>query len=381
MSSSCRVEVEMASVAKDREKPWRAIRSVPLPWGLLGMLALAGAIETQVAGSADRLAGYEGLAVRFALDAARREAPRCDVLSLGDSVVKFGFDPAEIEARTGLKAYNLAVPGTPPPLTYALFRRALDAGAKPKVLVIGQMSLGGDPWANVSQFGEFVGIGEAWSLAWSCRDCSLFGAMITSRLIPSLRYRYQIRAGLRGDPVPDANNFLDTWNAGHGAELRPPRDASQSSTEQDRDANRFSQPWQVHGIYEQYFEKLVKLALSRGIAVYWLIPPMLPEVQTRRDALGLDDRHTGNLRTIHSWLPGVVVLDARHSGYPATDFFDPIHLNARGAARLSAEIAGVIARRRTEQGGPLWVNLPRPDGSAPQIATGRPRSQPESIQR
>jgi hypothetical protein len=371
----------MLTVPPDVTSARQPIRAMPIPWGLLGMLALMGAIETTILRWGGRLAGYEGLGVRFAVDAARREAPGCDVLSLGDSVVKFGFDPTMVQSRIGLKAYNLAVPGTPPPLTYALFRRALDAGAKPKAVVIGQMSLGGDPWANVAQFGELVELNEAWSLAWSCRDARLFGAMMAARTIPSVRYRHAIRRIVCGDKLSDPDEFLKTWADGRGAELRTPRNTSAPRMEPALEQTLFSKPWPVHGIYEQYFEKLTRLAASRGITVYWLVPPLLPEAQAKRDELGLDTLHTRNLRTIHSWLPGVIVLDARHSGYPASDFFDSIHLNARGAAKLSAEIAELIANR-SRPGELAWVDLPRPpDDPTLQIATKKAIPPPESTRR
>jgi hypothetical protein len=362
----------------------RIVRALEaIPWGLLGMIALVAVVEQGVFGSAERLAGYEGLGVRFAVEAAKREAPRCDVLALGDSVVKFGFDPNAVERRIGLKAYNLAVPGTPPPLTYAVFRRALDAGAKPKVLVVGQMTLGGDPWANIAQFGEFIDLDEAWSLAWSCRDPRLFGALMAARAIPSLRYRYAIRAFARGDNLPDPDGFLKTWAAGRGAELRvpPPSSTVTARMEPTLETTLFAQPWPIHAIYEQYLERLTRLAISRGITVFWLVPPLLPEAQAKRDALGLDALHTRNLRAIHSWMPGVVVLDARHSGYPASDFFDSIHLNARGAARLSVEIADVIASHRGHAGEASWVDLPRPDDSSLRIATDKAIIPPDSTRR
>src|SRR5262249_26092810 len=122
-----------------------------IPFGLLGALPLVLATEATVASRAESLASYQALGVRFASRRAETCAPDCAVLGLGDSQMKFGFDPAEIERRLGLRAYNLAVPGTPPPLALGLLRRALWAGAKPRAIVLGHMTLSGEPRANLAE--------------------------------------------------------------------------------------------------------------------------------------------------------------------------------------------------------------------------------------
>jgi hypothetical protein len=333
--------------------------AVPAPWGLFGMLALAAVAEAAVATSADRLAGYEGLGVRFASKAAANEASRCDVLALGDSVIKFGFDPATVERRLGLKAYNLAVPGTPPPLTYAVFRRALDAGAHPRAVVVGQMTLAGDPWAHVAQLGELVGLDECLGLARSCRDPALFGALIAARGLPSFRYRQSLKAVLihRAGPDNSARDRLQTWANLRGAELPTPDGSFDGTMEPALEARMVSQPWRVEAVFERYFRRLTDLAGARGVAVVWIVAPIAPEAQARRDALGLDDLHTRNLHAIHARMPEVVVLDARHAAFRASDFLDPVHLNARGAAKLSAAVADVIAETLGGHEGPNWVEL------------------------
>ena len=56
------------------------------------------------------------------------------------------------------------------------------------------------------------------------------------------------------------------------------------------------------------------------------------------------------------------MLDARESGYPASVFVDPIHLDSRGTLALSADVAAVLRDDLDRPGEPRppkrWVRLP-----------------------
>ncbi len=58
--------------------------------------------------------------------------------------------------------------------------------------------------------------------------------------------------------------------------------------------------------------------------------------------------------------PGVVALDARHSGYPVEAFYDASHVNRVGTADLSNALADVL-KARLEGPAPRdrWVSMPR----------------------
>ena len=348
------------------------IASCRLPAGLIGALVLIACGEWMVSRQADRLAVYQVLATRFARDEASRSAPGCDVLALGDSVVKFGFDPAAIERRLGVRAYNLAVPGTPPPLTYALLRRALEAGATPTALVVGHMSLSGDPSVQVAELSELLRIGECAELAWDARDPTLFATLTVNQLVPSVRYRHALRAKLLKtlsgkDAGPDPTEGLrDHWRANRGMERRPDGGAFDGRMEPRLARSVYSQEWRVLAVYEHDLRRIAALAAERDIPVYWLVPPLIPEAQAYRDVAGLDAHHSRNLHAIQARSPNLIVLDARHSGYPASAFFDSCHLNSRGAERLSNDIAAAIARRSGEKS---WVSLPTYDDRPSRIAS------------
>ena len=349
--------------------------AVRLPAGFIGALALVACAEWMVSRHADRLAVYQVLGTRFARDEAGRAAPGCDVLALGDSVVKFGFDPATIERRLGVRAYNLAVPGTPPPMTYALLRRALEAGAKPSALVIGHMSLSGDPSAQVAELCELLRIGECAELAWEVRDPVLFASLAVNQLVPSVRYRHPLRArlvealGAHDIGTNPTEGLRDHWRANRGMERRAIGGAFDGRMEPRLERSVYSQQWRVLAVYEHYLRRIAALAAERDIPVFWLVPPLIPEAQAYRDALGLDAHHSQNLHAIQARSPNLIVLDARHSGYPASAFFDSCHLNSRGAERLSGDIAAAIARRF---GGESWVTLPPYDDRPSRIAAELP---------
>ena len=57
--------------------------------------------------------------------------------------------------------------------------------------------------------------------------------------------------------------------------------------------------------------------------------------------------------------PNVVVLDARRSGYDDSVHFDHIHLDRRGAAVLSLDVAAVLVDRPGRgDGGSGWIEMP-----------------------
>ena len=59
-----------------------------------------------------------------------------EVLAFGDSMVEFGVLPGVIAERSGLRAINLAVHDGSPAVSYFLLRRALEAGARPRAIVV-----------------------------------------------------------------------------------------------------------------------------------------------------------------------------------------------------------------------------------------------------
>ena len=91
-------------------------------------------------------------------------------------------------------------------------------------------------------------------------------------------------------------------------------------------------------------DRILDLAAARGITVYWLIPPFSPELQARREQKGLDS-YTRFARAFLDRYPNLVVLDAQRSGYGASVFLDPAHLDRQGACTLSADVGDLLRAR------------------------------------
>src|SRR5690348_14836409 len=111
-------------------------RRPTVPLGLLGMLALIAAIEASVSRLDDALTTVWAAGWRASGRSATREARDCDLLCLGDSLVKFGVVPSVLDARLGTRSYNLAAHAAQAPLSYFLLQRALRAGARPRTILI-----------------------------------------------------------------------------------------------------------------------------------------------------------------------------------------------------------------------------------------------------
>jgi len=108
----------------------------PIPFGLLGMVALVVAVESFVVRHELDFTPWGSSAWIVADRASRREATSCDVLFLGDSLVKMGLLPIVVEGETGRSAYNLGICAAQAPLPYFMLRRVLGAGGKPSAVVV-----------------------------------------------------------------------------------------------------------------------------------------------------------------------------------------------------------------------------------------------------
>lgn len=356
-----------------------------LPLGLLGMVALVVLIEIRIAPNWVALATGQVLGMHFAMDAAKHNAPGASVLIFGDSVVKCGIMPTEAERVLGpdLRVYNLAVAGTPTPIGWSIYQRAIAAGAKPKAVILGCLNLTGNPRGHATDFAEVLTPAETIELSVVSRDATLWGKATAAMLFPSLRYRTAIRIValetlLRGtgfeEKIPGAHTIpgrdvgvwtLRAWGEQGGvganpADLKPVDKQGLGKIDERVEREVINRPWAVHAAFLYYLKQIALDASSRGSKVFLLVPPIHPLAQAQRDRNGFDAHHTKNLRGILEKIPGIVLVDARRTGYPAEDFHDAVHLNVRGATRLTTELARLVQTRLSETStGPQWVTLPR----------------------
>ena len=331
------------------------------PIGLMGMLALIGLIEAGLASSGSGRLSYPRVNARWSAEAASRLGRRADVLIVGDSQAKFGLDPRRIvEGLDGAaRGLNLAVPSSPTPLSYLLSSRALANGARPRAIVLCHMTLSGDPAAQAAELAEVGRPLELLRLARDARDYGLFLDLMLRRYLPSRG----LRDAIRNPPTDSAARWVAeapvTWALNDGAELVDPSRPFVGRLAADSQAAVFEKPWLVLPLYADYTRRLLDEAGRLGIPVIWVIAPVAPEAQAVRESQGFDAPHTRNLRTLAGDHPNLVVLDARDGGFLDADFVDSCHLNARGAARLSAAVAAAI---RLREAGTLhenaWLAVP-----------------------
>ena len=345
-----------------------------LPLGLVGMIGLVLTAEWFVARHDATFTGHAGWDWRLSRRAAGTVAPRCAVLCFGDSLVKFGVQPRVLQARLGRRTYSLALMGGAAPASDFLLRRALRHGARPAAVVVDfdLALLEKDPLERVPAglWAELAGLDEVVALAWHGRDATTLARVLVGRLLPSARGRYEIRAAvcaaLRGavDPaVATAPILWRNWARNQGAQLEP-KGTRVRAVVPPPDLAR-GRDWRCHPLNARYVHAFFARAAARGVAVFWLVPPLQPGLQALFDRNGQRADHDRFLRAVQAEFPDVIVIDARHAGFTPDLFTDPAHLDRDGAVALSAGVAAVVGRHLAGAPGPRWVDLPHRRGSAP----------------
>jgi hypothetical protein len=373
--------------ANDRCRPPRRA-----PWGLAGALGLILLAESWVAAHRLDFTGFLAAFCRYSADAVR-QAPGCAVLCLGDSLVKHGVVPRVLAERHG-PALNLARNGAQPAFTYFLFRRALDAGARPSAVVVDFQStqLQADPSCDFAGLAEVLGAREAFDHAREGRDPALFGRLVAAHYLPSLRARDGLRNAvlgrLGGKPGVLQGEALRTifrrWDADGGVHLeRVATPIGADGLYWDERLLGTLGPWRLHPTNARYLHRFLRLAAERRIPVYWVIPPVRRRLQAEFDRRCDSAGYTALLRRVEAAYPNLTVVDARGAGYPDDDFLDGSHLLERGALRFSRQLAAVVETRGGPATRPRWVVLgsPTPDGPPPPALADRPGPSGEATRR
>jgi hypothetical protein len=345
----------------------RASFATAIPWGLLGMLGLVLAVESFVEHHHPDLAPPYSLEWRKTVGNVRREGPRSEIACFGDSLVKVGVAPRVLEERLKKRTFNFALSAGQPVASYFLLRRVLDAGARPSAIVVDSKwpALASRDLLNQDVLPDLLGPSEILDLAWSLRDPRLFGSLMLARMLPSCHDRFAIRAdvmtALRGESPPPRRRieaWRRNWKLNHGAHHAPKTEAYHGEIDPN---NKYLAPdeWRPDPVISAYLDRFFALAESRGIPVFWLIPPMVPALQAHHEQSGTDVAFTRFARRVQERFPRVVVIDGRYAGYPSSVFIDPTHLDCQGAALYSDDLAPIIGRHLDAPGSaPRWVALP-----------------------
>jgi hypothetical protein len=363
----CTRSIETCVACPDVGRPAR------IPWGVAGMIGLIVMIECFVGRNWLDFTDPVSLSWRFSADAVKTESPGCELLCLGDSLIKHGLLPGVIEDETGRRTVNLSAARAPALLTYFFLRRALDAGARPRAIVINakQAVLLAGPEFNARYWQEVLTPRECLEFSLMTRNGRFMLATVAGRLLPSLRSRLEIRsqvmAAIRGetDPVPGMNRILvRNWTVNRGANVASVRPLRQDDAEPEIEHRLHPEVFFVDPTNAQGMERLLQLAADRDIPVFWLLPPLSPVLQALRDQSGAEAGYEQFVRSFVARYPQLLtVLDARRGGYPTTLFSDHTHLNREGALALSHAVAqaiGPLLARPSSDPGPRWVAVARP---------------------
>jgi hypothetical protein len=316
------------------------------------MVGLVLLVEGTISRCRLELSDPVSLSWRFAEQAARVEAKGCDVLCLGDSLVKHGLIPSVVRAESGLASVNLAAARAPALATYFLLRRALDSGARPSAIVIDTkpaVLIGGADY-NAQYWPAALSPRECLELGWITGKSQLGLAALTARLLPSLNSRLELRSSVRSacadtpDPISEINRVLwRNWSVNGGANVANLDSAYGGELSPEIRERLHPDRWYVDRSNTLGIERLLKLAARRGIRVFWLLPPISPGLQRWREQSGSEAKYEQFVRSFLARYPRVLtVLDARRVAARSSLYVDATHLSGRGAVLLSRAVARAL---------------------------------------
>ena len=341
------------------------------PWGFLGMIALVAVVEGLVGRHEVEFTDPGTASWTHSGQAARREARDAEILCFGDSLVQLGVIPQVIESRTGRRTYNLAVTGGPPPASYFLLKRALAAGAHPAAIVLDSKPniLEGKPEWLIRNYSFVTNVQDRFDLARTSCSTGLFASLTLSACLKTYRDRLPIRTAIlramKGESDPTAIERVAArwrnWVLNRGALLFPKNPAVADEVPPEEHYVYYPAHWSADPVNRKYLGRFLDLAASRRIPVFWVLPPISPKPQARREGLGLDLAFTRFVAGPQGRHANVTVVDGRHAGYHPKLFFDQSHLDRQGATTFSLDLAEIIARHldgKETDGGSRWVQLP-----------------------
>lgn len=369
------------------DRPVGAWRRAPL--GLLGMIVLVALVERQLDRHPLQLNENTPTSWRFARTQARRVSKGRQVLCFGSSLVKFGVLPAIVAEKTGRPCYNLAVYGGRMASSYYLFKRALEAGARPAAVVVDchdgpvprskARELNEAVASNSRNWPEVLRLGEAVELAWHVGDPNFLAATTLAWAFPSIKARHEVRAHLMArlegkEPPAGHNNLvlLRNWNANQGAQVMPATaPAAEAVATLDGPAADLPEgEYLPNPFMDVYVGKFLDLARDHKVPVFWVFAPLSPAILTMQHNTGFERFATDCANTIQKRYANVIVVDARRSGYSTGAFLDATHLNVTGNASLSEDLGAVIAERLSGKArGSRWVFLPKYRPRSPNPST------------
>jgi len=351
-----------------------------LPWGFCGMVVLVLLLEQGL--FRDNLNFMDNVAVSWKYTGrnVHRKAKGQTILCFGDSMLKFGILPRIVSEVTGSKAHGLAIYSGSAPSSYYLFKRALDSGARPKTVLVdfARGILGDGPASQTRPYPwlDLINSQEAIDLILTSGDSELLGNLGIQSIFHSTRRREVIRSYILARLKEEPTNQRDitpalwrNWNTNAGGQANSKGEAFEDVVIPDSAPIKPGQ-WRCDPTNEVYLARFLDLAKSRGITVYWMLPPVTPGTLSQWVHSGDEGLYTKFVQQVAARYPNLVVLDARYSGYDQSLFVDGVHLDRDGASALSADVARAMREPKVTDGQPKesWVRLPNFKPQAPLAA-------------
>src|SRR5579864_3239364 len=278
----------------------RLTRGARLPSGLVGMLVLVLAAESFLEARGLNDADFFPTICRHVAKAAGHEVNGREILYLGDSLVKVGVAPRVIEAQIGCRGLNLAINGGQPPVSYYLLQKALKAGARPTAVLVcfKASNLSQSIHSNQRHLSELLSVPDIIEITRAARDATFFGNLLLSRTFPSIRGRNDISRNIMTALNGQSSSaesiiapLVRNLEVNQGAYLLPPNDNSRTEPKGLSNQTYFPDKWSCDSVNYSYIFRVLKLAAQHDILVFWLLPPIVPSVQARRELMGLDERY------------------------------------------------------------------------------------------
>ncbi len=345
-----------------------------LPGGFVGMVLLLVIIERWVAKHSLDFGTPTAADWRQSAGSATKRAPKAEVLLFGDSMVKFGVLPRVLESGLKRSAYSLALYNGTPQTSYFLLKRAIDSGASPRAIVVDfqpELLMADHIRLHVRQWPEVLRPRDVVELARESGEPDFALATLAAEVFPTVKDRAEIRlaiteslGGRPASPRPYLITYARNWRENRGAQVLP-RNPGYAGEVPPTYALFFDQ-WAAKPLNAAFVRKFLKLAESREIPVFWVLPPNVPPVQARRLAIGLTPRYDAFAHSAVEKYRNLTVLDAREIGFGHEKFIDAVHLDRQGAAELSASVAEAIARRLGGSETRRWLAL-RPSARSREI--------------
>lgn len=338
-----------------------------LPRGLLGMIGWIVLIEGVIASYHLDLTRFYIHDWRVVGNTVQSRAQGRSILCFGDSLVKYGVLPRVIEEQTDTRAYNLALCGGQAASSYFLLRRAIETKAKPSLVLVdfAPHLLMAGPRHSLRLWPELLRLREGIDLGFTATHAGFCAELALRSILPSLKDRDELRgniiAALRGSTGSKRDEVLahrQVWDDNLGADVHPGDRSFDVEADLDN-PGYFPKRWSCHRVNRNYLHRFLELASANQVQVVWLLPPVVPKFQARRDELGLEAMYTSFLKPWLMEYPNLSVLDARHSGYDSSLFIDSLHLSRRGAEAFSREIATALASiGSAHSSSERWTRLP-----------------------